>query len=96
MARRYRCDADCTVRAAGGERRARLQDISEGGATIVAGPDLSVGQRGTLTVAGHGIEVAFEVRSSGAQRLHVSFRDVGDATRSALQNLTRRLSPVAA
>ncbi|HYD71457.1 methyl-accepting chemotaxis protein [Azospirillum sp.] len=96
MAMRYRCDSDCIVRAGGGDCKARLQDISEGGATIVGGPNLADGQRGTLSVPSHGIEVAFEVRSSGAQRLHVSFRDVGGPTRASLQTLIRRLSPVAA
>ncbi|HEY0833046.1 MAG TPA: methyl-accepting chemotaxis protein [Azospirillum sp.] len=95
MAMRYNCDAACAVRTSAAEHQAKLRDISEGGATILGVPELTNGQRGTLLVPAHGIEVAFEVRSSGAQRLHVSFRNVDGRNKDALNNLIRRLSPAA-
>jgi methyl-accepting chemotaxis protein len=71
---RHKVDLTCELGLPGqGTRPARLCDISQHGACILAGPQMTLGSGGTLHVGGFGFPVPFTVRSCTNDELHVAF-----------------------
>jgi methyl-accepting chemotaxis protein len=91
QAPRYPVDLPCRLSAAGGMHEARLADLSATGAHLRNAPPLPPGTRGTISLEGVAMPVAFTVRSVDDRgALHVEFA-VDDAVRLALSALLDRL-----
>jgi methyl-accepting chemotaxis protein len=67
-------DLACRLRIPGQDtRNARVADLSEGGAKVRGGPPLAAGTRGVLCLDSAGLELAFTVRGSEDDVLHIAF-----------------------
>jgi methyl-accepting chemotaxis protein len=68
--------------SAQGTRTARITDLSQSGARVEGGPQLTAGQRGTLAADGIDFPLPFIVRSADDDALHLGFElDAGTAAR---------------
>ena len=75
---------------------ATIRDISEGGARIANGPDLSAGSRGLLHIQGISLPVPFDaVSEAGSQDLRVKFDLEGLAHDAFIRQLQRLLATIA-
>ncbi len=63
----------CRLQVSGLNHMARVIDLSDGGAHVVAGPELSIGSRGTLSLDGAGFMLPFSVKASGGGSLRLEF-----------------------
>ena len=71
---RHPVDLPCGMSVAGqADCRARMTDISEGGASVKGGPLLQMGARGVLHLDGVGFAFPFTVRGIEDDIVHVSF-----------------------
>ncbi len=70
---RYSIDAPCRLDVNGRAHEAHLLDLSENGASIAAGPQLSSGDRGSVWVADLDSPLSFVVRAMDDGILHVTF-----------------------
>jgi methyl-accepting chemotaxis protein len=77
--------------SAGATSAARITDLSMTGASILGGPPIGRGARGTVNVDGLGPALPFTVRSSEGDTLHVMF-EANDATAAQLRSFTDRLT----
>jgi len=88
---RYAMDLPCRLTVAGqGTHAARVVDIGEGGAAVQDGPKLPAGTRGTLEADRIGLPLAFAVRASEGDALHLVF-ELDEAAASKLTQLLEHL-----
>ena len=94
---RYRANLDCQLVVAGtGSSKARVADISEGGAAIAGATPLPVGARGTLEVDRIGMKLPFDVLAVERDVLHLAFDLDPPATARFAQMLRQLALPLAA
>ena len=94
---RYRVDEPGGVAVGGRTLRGRVVNLSEGGAMIAGLTGIGVGERGTLRLERHGVQVGFEVRSLDTDTVQVGFIESDPALsafRSTVEGLTRGLRPL--
>ncbi|WP_247876274.1 methyl-accepting chemotaxis protein [Azospirillum brasilense] len=84
---RFQIDLPCTIdgAVAGTDCKARIANLSSGGAMIVDAPMIATGTPGTLRAPGLSRPVPFTVKSCEPGRLHVKFR-VPEADQPALDH----------
>jgi methyl-accepting chemotaxis protein len=92
---RHPIDLPCRIRAGGETRDARVVDLSRGGAHVLGGPSMRVGERGTLDIQGVGTALTFVVRSAGGGALHVEL-DLDAAAEARLRPFVEQLARRAA
>ncbi|MBP2291303.1 methyl-accepting chemotaxis protein [Azospirillum rugosum] len=88
---RFAITAPCAVAAAAGDLRGRLQDLSEGGATVEGIDPAAIGNRGTLTIQGCSQPLPFTVLSRDATVMHVKF-DLAPQAAATFATEFRRLT----
>jgi methyl-accepting chemotaxis protein len=81
---RMQLDLPCRLSAAGGLHRARVIDVSIGGAAVRDAPPLDPGVRGTLGLDGIGVPLPFVVRASVGGVLRMAF-ELDASAMAALQ-----------
>jgi methyl-accepting chemotaxis protein len=85
---RHSADLACRLTVAGrGTHTARIIDLSETGAAVRGGPALPTGTRGTLDADGIGLKLAFIVRVTEDDTLHLTFELDAATTASLTQAL---------
>ena len=72
--------------------QAQIADLSDGGAAISNGPELSVGTSGQLEADNIGIPLAFAVRRYDGETLHVAF-ELDAAGSQRLAQILERAAP---
>jgi methyl-accepting chemotaxis protein len=87
---RYQLDIPCRLELPdGGSHTARAGNLSDGGASVEAGPAMQVGDRGVLRLEGFGSGLQFIVRGTGDGILHVAFA-LDEATATSLHAMLER------
>ncbi len=89
--RRYDVDLPCRLTIAGKTHRARIVNLSEGGAYPRDAPALQVGARGTLDIDGVDLPLAFVVVLDESGTLHLAFA-LDTATAAAFSGTPQRLA----
>jgi methyl-accepting chemotaxis protein len=93
--RRYKVDIAGRLSVDGTSFAVQVIDLSEHGASVRAGPTVSVGARGTLVLEGTACTIQFWVRAVDDHALHLVF-ELDDATAPQLQAILKRLVSKAA
>lgn len=84
---RQAVDLSCRLRLADAADDVRLADLSPGGARLTDAPDLQVGARGNISLAGMPVPAGFVVRAVDPQgAVHVAFEQ-SEAVHSAVAAL---------
>jgi methyl-accepting chemotaxis protein len=92
QASRFPVNLACRIMADGrGPHAATVADLSEGGASILDGPALSPGSRGTLDVDRVGVPLPFVVRGMEGEMLRLTF-DLDAATTTRLAEKLEQLA----
>jgi methyl-accepting chemotaxis protein len=93
LLQRYDVNVPCRINIAGQASSAgKINDLSEGGAHLIAAPPLPVGTRGTLQADSVDMTLAFRVIRSHEDSLHVSF-DLDEPGRRAVKALIEKIAP---
>jgi methyl-accepting chemotaxis protein len=87
---RVAADIGCRISADGGTQDGRIQEISEGGATVSASQQLAPGVRGALQIDGLALRVPFHVKNAVGGRLHLAF-DADPEITSGLESFVAAL-----
>lgn len=89
---RYPVSLPCRMMVDGrGTHSATVTDLSEGGAAITGGMQLSVGSHGTLDVERIGEKLPFVVRAAEGEAVHVAF-NLDAATTTRLSNMLEHMA----